>query len=91
MGWPLRQLPRRVYIAHVDGVACAVGAGGGKSLGRAPKTRRMLLRAMIEAVAAGQRVREFRSVSVGVWDAHCSEVMAGYAEAYACLPSTPNP
>jgi hypothetical protein len=76
LGWPMRELQRRVYIALRGGIACAVGRG---LADRAQKTRRFLLGALANAAAEGVPLPDFKALSVGVHDGHCNEVMLAYA------------
>ena len=79
MGWPLRQLQTRLYVAHSMGVMCAFGRG---EPGRSQRTAALIFDGLLEA-SAHQRIPDFRAVSVGIHDAHCSEVTLAYATLHA--------
>jgi len=72
MGWPMREIPRRVFIAHHNGIACAIGRG---LEDRAEKTRAFALQSLNRSASAGRRLPNFRALSIGIHDGHCNEVM----------------
>ena len=83
LGWTddaLKRIPRLLWVAHRNGVACAAGSSK-----RAQSTAKLLLTALSEATEAaaltgrGPLPDFAASVRIGVGDVHCSEVALAFA------------
>ena len=70
MGWPAGGLrPRVLYVAHHNGVACAIGHG---CCDRSSPTRKLILDGL-QSVATTQGLPNFRAVRICMHDAHCND------------------
>ena len=79
MGWPndaVRNVPRTLWVAHHNHVACAVGGSD-----RAQKTAAILLAGLRDAAVRrpSERLANFEAVRIGVGDVHCNEVTLAFA------------
>jgi len=70
MGWPAGGFrPRVLYVAHHNGVACAIGHG---CCDRSSPTRKLILDGL-QSVATTQGLPNFRAVRICMHDAHCND------------------